>query len=201
MLFVDKVMNIVLVHGIFENGKSFRPLINFLTEKGHTCFAPTLRPFDARLGIEDLASKLRLLINETFGTDSPLVIIGFSMGAIISRYFIQLLDGHQRTKAFFSISAPHQGTFTAYFYPGQGARDMRPNSHLLVRLASHDNLLTGIPTFSYRTHFDNMIIPSSSSHWPVAKNIIVKSPLHRLMVRNASVYKSILAELNTLEQV
>ncbi|RPI61631.1 MAG: lipase, partial [Ignavibacteriales bacterium] len=52
-------MNIVLVHGFISNGKIFFYIKKKLEIEGHKCFAPTLKPIDAKYGIEDLAIKLK----------------------------------------------------------------------------------------------------------------------------------------------
>ena len=51
-------MNIVLVHGFISTGKIFFFIKKKLEAQGHKCFAPTLKPIDAKYGIEDLALKL-----------------------------------------------------------------------------------------------------------------------------------------------
>ena len=48
-------------------------------------------------------------------TKAPrLDIVGFSMGALASRHYIQRGAGKQRVRRFVSISGPHAGTLTAY---------------------------------------------------------------------------------------
>ena len=51
-------MNIVLVHGFISAGKIFFYIKKKLEAQGHKCFAPTLKPIDAKYGIEDLGIKL-----------------------------------------------------------------------------------------------------------------------------------------------
>jgi triacylglycerol lipase len=126
-------MDVVLVHGIFDNGAIFRRLAGVLADAGHRCWVPALEPADGRTGIEDLAAKLHAYIDRHLGSDAELALVGFSMGCIVSRQYLQMRDGVRRTKAFFAISGPHEGTLTAYLYPGQGAKDLRPGSQLLHR--------------------------------------------------------------------
>lgn len=96
-------MNVVLVHGIFDNGAIFKRLAALLTAQGHRCWVPALRPADARHGIEDLASKLKGYVQANMAPGEPFALIGFSMGCIISRQYLQMLDGAQRVCAFFAI--------------------------------------------------------------------------------------------------
>jgi triacylglycerol lipase len=188
-------MNIILVHGIFDTAKIFKPMARKLEANGHKCFGPNLKPFDGRLGLIDLAKKLQHFIDQKLGKDQPIAIIGFSMGGLVARYYLQYLDGYKRTLTFFSISSPHSGTWTAYCYFGKGARDMRPNSRFLAKLAANETKLSGMNLYSYRTPLDAMIIPSVSSDWKIAKNIQVKALTHNLMLYNQTICADIVKQL------
>lgn len=177
---------VVLVHGIFNSGYVFSVMRRRLEARGIECFTPCLQPRDGRHGIEDLAVKLKQHIDSRYGKDSPIHLIGFSMGGIVARYYLQKLAGHTRVRQFFTISAPHHGSYLAYGYPGQGARDLRPNSWLLRSLQADDRQFRHIALYSFWTPFDLMIIPPSSSIWPIAENKRFYSPLHILMLFNRS---------------
>ena len=82
-------MNIVLVHGFISTGKIFFFIKKKLEAQGHICFTPTLKPIDAKYGIEDLAIKLKDYIENNLEADSNFVLVGFSMGAIICRYYLR----------------------------------------------------------------------------------------------------------------
>lgn len=188
-------MKVILVHGIFDTGKIFDRLVSKLEVNGHQCYAPNLKPADARLGIADLAEKLKRYIDEQVGGQTPIAIVGFSMGTIVSRYYLQQLDGYRRTKAFFAISGPLKGTLTAYFYPGQGVKDLRPNSRLLNELAKSENKLSNVALYTYRTAMDVMIVPSTSSDWIIANNMKTNTLLHKLMVDDRTVCTHITKQL------
>lgn len=194
-------MKVILVHGIFDTGKIFRRLAALLDANGHQCYAPDLKPADARLGIPDLSEKLKRYIEEQVGNDAPIAIVGFSMGTIVSRYYLQQLDGYKRAKAFFAISGPLRGTLTAYFYPGQGVKDLRPNSRLLKELAKSENKLSHIALYTYRTPLDAMILPSKSSSWLMANNIETGVLLHKLMVSDRTVCDHIAKQLAIVARV
>lgn len=192
-------MKVILVHGIFDTGHIFKHMISKLETNGHECYAPDLKPSDGRLGISDLSIKLKDYIDQKIGVGQPIAIIGFSMGCMVSRYYLQSLEGYTRTRAFFAISGPHYGTMTAYFYLGKGSRDMKPNSHFLTDLALTENRLKGMQLYAYRTPFDAMIIPSKSSDWKIAKNMPTKSLLHSFMVRDRVVISDITRNLHLIE--
>jgi triacylglycerol lipase len=188
-------MNIVLVHGIFDSGSIFKKLEKKLTKRGHRCFTPSLQPNDARHGIADLAEKLHFLVNEAFGSNEPIVIIGFSMGCLISRYYLARLDAFRRTKAFFAISGPHRGSLLAFLYPGKGFRDMRPRSNFLRDLDSINTSEWDFPIYTYWTPLDLMILPASSSRWKSATEEVVWALLHRLMPSDGKVCSSIIGKI------
>ena len=94
-------MNIVLLHGIFDTARIFRRMISALEAEGHRCFAPDMRPADARHGIHDLACFVERYIGEQLAPDEPFALIGFSMGGVIARQYMQALGGAARVTAFF----------------------------------------------------------------------------------------------------
>ena len=110
-----------------------------------------------------MAQQLDQHINDQWGEEAAFVVVGFSMGTLISRYYLQGLGGAERCSAFFSISGPHRGSFWGYFYPGKGTRQMRPNSEFLKNLDATVERLGEIPIVSYWTPFDLMIVPATTT--------------------------------------
>ncbi|MGJ7606990.1 esterase/lipase family protein [Variovorax sp. LT1R20] len=193
-------MNVVLVHGIFDDGGIFQRLERCLRDAGYQCWVPALKPADGRRGIHDLACKLKAYIDDRIGPAEPIAIVGFSMGCIVSRHYLQLLDGHARTRALFAISAPHQGTLVAYLYPGKGARDMRPGSPLLEELKRTEDCLARMAVFGYWTSFDATVFPARSSHWPLASSSLnARALLHRFMPANERVCADIVRRMVALD--
>jgi len=82
---------VMLVHGIFNSGYVFCSMRKQLEARGIDCFAPNLKPRDGRHGIEDLAIKLNSEIDQRLGKRYPVLLIGFSMGGIVARYYLQKL--------------------------------------------------------------------------------------------------------------
>ena len=192
-------MNIVLVHGIFDSGAIFKRLVCALEEQGHKCWVPTLKPSDGRRGIHDLALKLKVYIDENIGPNVELALVGFSMGCIVSRQYMQILGGAHRTRAFFAISGPHRGTLTAYLYFGQGAKDMRPGSELLRNLSQSENRLSEVRLFAYWTSRDITIFPASSCSWSATSHVLnVKAMLHQFMPSNRQMCADIVQQMSLL---
>jgi len=76
-------MNVVLLHGIFDTARIFKPLIAILESAGHTCFAPSMKPADARHGIHDLAAFVARFVDLHVPHGEPFSIVGFSMGGLL----------------------------------------------------------------------------------------------------------------------
>ena len=185
-------MKVVLVHGIFNTGHVMRVLQKRLQQTGHQCLSPTIAPFDGRHGIEHAAKELRQQIDAAFGVDANIVLIGFSMGGIVGRYYLQLLGGAKRVSQFFSLSTPHNGSYLAYLpYPSKGIKQLRPNSELLLELARTEAALAGVKLYSFWTPIDFTIVPSSSSCWRVADNKSFIIILHLSVIFSRRIAKAI----------
>ena len=142
-----------------------------------------------------MAKQLRAAINEEFGPEVPFSMVAFSMGGLVSRHYLQNLGGAGRCRGFHSIATPHNGTYTAYLYPGIGTKQMRPDSSFLTALNENDTVFDTIPTTSYRTPFDGVIIPSRNSTWDKAENITINSFLHPSLLWRKGLHADLLKRL------
>jgi triacylglycerol lipase len=186
-----KVERVVMVHGIFEDGKAFDSLKRRLEYHGIECYVPKLKPADGRGGLEHLAQGLQKDIEKEFGANEPFGLVAFSMGGLVSRYYLQELGGAQRCETFITISTPHHGTKVAHTYPSKGAQQMRPGSEFLGKLQSSQHTLKDIPIVSYRTPLDLIILPTDSSVWEIAENRSHLVALHPMMLHTKSVLDDI----------
>jgi len=183
--------NIVLVHGFLRTGSSFTLLRKRLEKRGANCLIIRLRPSDGRGGLEKLALQLQQDIDTTFGPNQPISIVAFSMGGLVSRHYLQSLDGAKRCETFITVSSPHHGTHAAWLYPSKGAEQMRPGSQFLTDLTASEGNLAEIPITSYRTPMDLIILPPTSSVWKRAENLEFPVILHPLMLTS----KTVLADI------
>jgi triacylglycerol lipase len=190
---------IVLVHGIFQRGHSFVPMKKKFEKMGCECLVPRLNPCDARTGIETLAQQLQREIEESWGKDAKFHIVAHSMGGLVSRYYLQELGGHENCQTLITLATPHHGTKAAYFYPGKGAGQMRPDSTFLRQLETSSHLLENVRLISYRTPLDLIILPSTSSHWEMAENHRVWALAHPLVMHMPSVQSNIMKVIRSHE--
>ncbi len=186
-----QLRRVVLVHGFLETGSTFALLQDRLENQGVKCIVPRLIPSDGRGGLKKLAEGLKRDIDAAYGTEEPISIVAFSMGGIVSRYYLQNLGGAKRCETLITVASPHHGTKAAYIYPSQGAEEMRPGSRFLSDLQQSESNLGNMKVISYRTRLDLIILPSTSSIWERAENIEHPSLLHPLLLTSPKVLKDI----------
>ena len=188
-------MRVVLVHGIFDTGSKFKVLQPYLEARGHTCLAPSLTPNDGRDGLPALAEQLKAEIDAAFGPEEPFALVGFSMGGLISRWYLQELGGHARVDPFVAIAAPMQGTIWAYGYPGDGAKQMRPGSDFLAQLGASVHRLDRLNLLAYWTPYDAVIVPQASADWALADSRRIPALCHPCMLWHEDLLADLAAQL------
>lgn len=173
---------VLLVHGIDDTAAVFQTMSAYLQARGWSTYSPSLTPNNGDIGLEHLAQQVADYINTHIPKDQPFDIVGFSMGGIVSRYYVQYLGGIQRVQRLVTISSPHQGTWIAYLRQNRGAAQMRPNSEFLQTLNQHVAMLNAIRFTSIWTPLDLTIIPANSSQMPLGEEVQVPVALHPAMV-------------------
>ena len=187
-----------MIHGLWNTSSIFSSITSKLDDIGIEYFAPTLKHLYGMTSIIDLTIKLNELILEKYGLDKELDILGFSMGGIIGRYWLQKFNGHKRTRRFISIGSPHKGTLTAQLipkFPFKGISEMKINSKFLKGLANNDSFLDDIQCINFFTYWDMMVFPGWWTNLNFGKKIAVKVYKHRNLVRNKSVVNKIIDEI------
>ena len=171
----NRPSTLIIVHGLYANASSVRPLTEALRAKGFTCYAPSLTPNDGSVTIETLASQLDSYLEQTVEPDTPLQFVGHSMGGLVALQYLQDPAHARRCRGLSTIATPHHGTFLASFHGGAGGREMVRNSPYLKNLNSQT---PPFPVATYRSTRDIVIIPNSSSELPFATNKIITSNGH-----------------------
>jgi len=189
---------VLIVHGIWDSAARIAPLAAALRAHGHDeAFTFDLRPNDGRAPLEQLAEQVAREVEQICASrsESRLDLVGFSMGALIARYYLQRLGGKERVRRFVSISGPHAGTWTAYALPFAGVRQMRPSSPWLRSLQRDPDPFGPVQVHCVYTPWDLMIVPAHSSVLPRAHSVHrLPVRLHRWMLTDARVVERV-AEL------
>lgn len=171
------LLPVVIVHGIHATGDDMGRLARHLRAQGREVFTPTLLPNRGEAPIEELARQLFQYTNREL-RGRRFDLIGFSMGGLVTRYYIQRLGGHERVGHLVTMATPHHGTHMARLMRARGYVQMRPGSDFLCDLASDADTLRRVKFTSFHTPLDTMIVPARSSDMPQAKNIRMWASMH-----------------------
>lgn len=184
---------VVLVHGIWDSSTRLEPLRSGLVARGvANATAIDLLPNDGRAVIPLLAAQVAHAVDNAIAAvesdDRRVDVVGFSMGALVTRYYLQRGGGQSRVRRFVSISGPHGGTLNALALPLAGVRQMRPNSELLRDLAGDADPWGPVEVHTVWTPYDLMILPAKSSQLRGARSErIIPVKLHRWMITDPRV--------------
>lgn len=182
---------LLVVHGLWDSLTRIDPLVQGLRARGiERVLGFDLLPSSGRAPITELARQVAeqadALRRESGAQQIDL--LGFSMGALAARCYLQQGGGRTHVRRFISISGPHAGTLTAFALPFAGVRDMRPGSALLRALEADADPYGSVEVHCIYTPLDLMIVPASSSILRGARSIHrVPIPLHRWMIRDPRV--------------
>ena len=179
---VTKQNPVLLVHGINDTGAVFNKMAFYLRQQGLSVHTVDLIPNNGSEVLEKLAQQVANYVNDTFEVARPVDIVGFSMGGIVSRYYIQRLGGINKVQRFITISSPHKGTIIAYGTWLAGAVQMRPNSDFINDLNADFKMLKQLNFTSIWTPYDLMILPATSSRLGIGKEVTIPVILHPLML-------------------
>jgi triacylglycerol lipase len=183
---------VLLVHGFWDSAKVMAPLKAGLERRGIApAHAMDLVPRSGRAPLAEMA-KLVVREAETLAARervSKIDLVGFSMGALVARWYVQRGGGKERVRRFVSISGPQHGTLNAYALPLAALRDMRPNSALLRDLASDPDPFGAVEVHCVYTPFDLMVFPAKSAVLPGARSVhTIPVLIHGLMILDRRVH-------------
>ncbi len=181
---------VLLVHGITDTEVVFNSMAVYLRQLGWTVYTLNLVPNNGKAPLNVLAQQVVDYVAATIEPEQSFDLVGFSMGGIVSRYYVQRLGGIERVQRFVTISSPHNGTVVAYASRLPGCVQMRPNSLFLQDLNRDVQMLAELNFTSIWTPYDLMIIPTHSSKMPVGKELIIPVALHSWMLTD---YRSLTA--------
>lgn len=182
---------VVLLHGIDDTSVLFSRLRPFLEKQGREVHVLDMVPNNGAAGLEALAQQVASYVAEAIRHEELIDLVGFSMGGVVARYYVQRLGGAKKVRRLVTISSPHRGTWTAYFRWNPGARQLRPGSAFLQDLNRDRDGLRDLGFTSIWSPLDLMIVPATSSVIPEARSIALFVAAHAVMMRNRRVLEQI----------
>tara|TARA_Y100001968_G_scaffold259893_1_gene247301 strand:- start:407 stop:1009 length:603 start_codon:yes stop_codon:yes gene_type:complete len=179
---------IFFVHGLWNNPKLFEKLIKKVKEDDYQMHLPHLPHKFGKTSLWRLARDLDSKIEQLVGPEQEIDIVGFSMGGLISRLWIQDCNGFSRTKRFFTIGTPHFGTFTAQLMPYffmPGIAEMKRGSNLLSKLNHDLTSLEKVECTSFFTKWDLMSFPGWQAKLSIGDSYHLPVLTHKELITNS----------------
>jgi triacylglycerol lipase len=189
---------LVLVHGLWDTPRLFRRLEDQLRGRRQPLLVPHLPHGLGQRPLLDLAAQLGRLVVQRFGADQPVDVLGFSMGGLVGRSWIQLAGGQGRVRRLISVGSPQRGSLLAIPWPGRwlaSVADMRPGSPLLRQLNGDLSALADVDCCSFWCLADTLVIPSWTGVLPVGRCQHLPVWHHKQLISSPVALGPIVAEL------
>nr|WP_225866230.1 alpha/beta hydrolase [Prochlorococcus marinus] len=193
---------VVMVHGLWDSPEIFNPLVNKLDQPPSKIFLPFLPHKLGKVPIRNLAFELHQQISIQFASDVSIDLLGFSMGGLISRVWMHEFGGSTRTKRFFSIGSPQQGTLTAQLVPSSvlaGIADMKLGSELIRSFEKHKPLSRTVECISFFCFSDLMVFPGWRAVLPYGRHKSVPVISHKSLISHKISLDLLADELLTVD--
>ena len=190
--------NIILIHGLWNTPNIFNGLIKSLKDFDIKIFTPHLPHSFGRTNLYNLAIDLDVYINSNLGPNTPIDLLGFSMGGLIARIWLQKMNGSFRTKRFISLGSPNNGTIVAQLVPFAlfpGIAQMKRNSSLIRDLNNDFSALDNVNCISYFCPWDLMVIPGWEAVLPVGSKFSLPVLYHKELIKSPLAIKSLVKSI------
>jgi triacylglycerol lipase len=176
---------VLLVPGFSDTARILRPCRQFLIRSGWPPELVAAPGFHRRFGSNlehsaEIASAVDALAESAEGR--PVAVVAHSMGGLALRHYLANGGGAAVSTAIF-VGTPHLGTWLAWLIFGAAAREMRPGSAFLQRLAARP-LPPHVRAHCIRTPIDTRVVPGSSALLEGAACHVVRFPTHPRMLRH-----------------
>lgn len=190
---------VVLVHGLWNTVNIFGRLQVYLERQGWDVHAVSLIPNNGDIGIDQQAEQLHRFVELSLGSRQPFYLVGFSMGGLVSRYYLQRLGGLWRVRRFVGVVVPHYGSALAWFRWNIGGRQMRPGSSFLADLNWDMEQLLACRPLSLWTPYDLLVLPAYHCCLPIGENQRLLVTSHDGMLQDERSLRAIATALKELK--
>jgi pimeloyl-ACP methyl ester carboxylesterase len=192
---------VLLIHGYGANKSNWLFLQRYLRDSGYgRVHALNYNPLQADVpAIAEAATMRARDLMEHCGTDR-VHLVGHSLGGLVARYAVQI-SGLEGAATCVTVASPHHGAPAAHLGLGRTAKQLRPGSPLLRRLAASSRPL---PTrfVAYYSNLD-LIVPARSAMITEralkAANILVKDEGHLSILLSRRLSESIVTQLAAVD--
>jgi triacylglycerol lipase len=188
----EPYLPIVLTPGFMDDARKLSWLASYLRRSGFQTIIISPQPSDASVGIDVLALMLAAEIEQQLSPDQPFDFLGFSMGGLIGRYYLQRLGGAKRVRRLMTVATPHRGSWTARLLPSRPAlAQMYPGSDFLNDLNQDFMVLAQHNFMAFWTPFDLSVTPASYGYLPQLPSRRLFSPFHATLLHDPIVLRQV----------
>jgi hypothetical protein len=189
MVYVETLM----LDGIWGRPWRFEPLMDMIRRRVGPAEMFHYQS-SGRVQFEKLGAELAKEIRRR---NSPVHLIGFSMGGLVVRAAHMLEPNLPIRKAVF-LNSPHAGSLLAYAFPFGGIRQIRPRDRFIRRLREVE---WNIPTLATWCPLDTMVIPGRSARWNRAEETITCAlPVHIWPIHSREIWRRVVEFLTVNPQ-
>ena len=110
------------------------------------------------------AEKLQAWRAESGNDDARLILIGHSMGGLISRYYLEVLGGWQNCRALYAIGSPHSGSVNALDALSNGISKLGIDVSPILR--SYTSVYQLLPTYAMLDEGNDSIRVTETNNIP-----------------------------------
>lgn len=174
---------VLLVPGFLDGPGCFHVLGRRLEQAGFEPIPVRLAP---RLGTCSL-DRFARQVAEAAEPFPEVDVVGFSMGGLVSRVWVQRMGGDVKVNRLVTLASPHQGSYMAHAMPQTAARQMRPGSDFLEDLNDDLDSLESVRFASLWTPFDLTVVPGTSGDLDVGTSERTAVKFHRGMLYDQKV--------------
>jgi len=189
---------LVLVHGLWDTPRLFQRLLRKLDGARGEALTPHLPHRLGATALGDLAELLGTVIDRAYGRDEVVDVLGFSMGGLVARAWIQKFGGDRRTRRFLCVGSPQNGTLTAQLMPHAlmaGIAEMKLGSRFLQELQAGQERLSGLDCCSFYCRTDLMVVPGWRAVLPRGPAIALPVWTHAQLMGHPRALKALVSAL------
>lgn len=200
---LQKGIPIVLVHGYLHNSSAWIYLKKYLSCKGYgPIFDLNLgRPFSS---IETHAKKLKKFCDEVekITNTGDLILIGHSMGGLVSSCFALTMASKEKKIDIITIGSPLHGTYLGWLSLGKSVLQMRYKSPFVLNLKERIVNQNKVGFFHVLSQTDQIVLPYNSAfiEGPKHKRKVFKNLGHISLLFSPRVAQTVSSFLNELTQ-
>ena len=195
---------VLLVHGYGHNRSGWFLLQHALRRAGFTSIHTMNYVAWGNEGVPQIAERLaaRVAAIKALTGAEKVHLVGHSLGGVLIRWYVQELGGDRHVDTAITVASPHEGTVAAMAAPGPCARDLRPGSRVIRRLAAgaRPSDVTWVALYS---NLDLLVQPAVSGRLRDARlgaeNVLVKDHGHLGIMTSPVVVRAIVERLESAE--